>query len=124
MRGARGVVSITKLLNDLNWDSMAGRRRNQRLCLFYKLLNGSIDVDSTELGLTRLRHTTKRKTKYYHEDKLIPVVGKDKHSPLWTGTVIRTVEDWNRLPPAALKQLAVNKAGSLTTFKSQLGLSP
>ena len=95
MRGARGVVSITKLLNDLNWDSMAGRRRNQRLCLFYKLLNGSIDVDLTELGLTRLRHSTKRKTKYYHKDKLIPVVGKDKHSPLRTRTVIQTVEDWN-----------------------------
>ena len=123
VRGARGVVSITKLLNDLNWDSMAGRRRNQRLCLFYKLLNGSIDVDLTELGLTRLRHSTKRKTKHYHKDKLIPVVGKDKHSPLWTGTVIRTVEDWNRLPPAALDQLD-DKAGSLNTFKSQLGLSP
>ena len=81
-------------------------------------------MDVTELGLTRLRHSTKRKTKYYNRDKLIPVVGKDKHSPLWTGTVIRTVEDWNRLPPAALNQLAVNKAGSLTTFKSQLGLSP
>ena len=67
---------------------MAGRRRNQCLCLFYKLLNGSIDVDLTELGLTRLRHSTKQKTKYYHKDKLLPAVGKDKHSPLWTGTVI------------------------------------
>ena len=117
-------MSITKLLNDLNWDSMAGRRRNQRLCLFYKLLNGSIDVDLAELGLTRLRDTTKRKTKYYHRDKLIPVVGKDKHSPLWTGTIVRTVTDWNRLPPAALDQLSVNNAGSITTFKSQLGLCP
>ena len=124
VRGARGVVSVTKLLNDLNWDSMAGRRRNQRLCLFYKLLNGSIDVDLAELGLTRLRDTTKRKTKYYHRDKLIPVVGKDKHSPLWTGTIVRTVTDWNRLPPAALDQLSVNSAGSITTFKSQLGLCP
>ena len=122
--GGPGVVSVTKLLNDLNWDSMAGRRRNQRLCLFYKLLNGSIDVDLAELGLTRLRDTTKRKTKYYHRDKLIPVVGKDKHSPLWTGTIVRTVTDWNRLPPAALDQLSVNSAGSITTFKSQLGLCP
>ena len=47
------------------------------------------------------------------------MVGKDKHSPLWTGTVIRTIEDWNWLPPAALDLLAVDKAGSLTTFKSQ-----
>ena len=124
VRGARGVVSVTKLLKDLKWDSMAGRRHNQRLCLFYKLLNGSIDVNLTELGLTRLRDSTKRKTKYYHKDKLIPVVGKDKHSPLWTGTVVRTVEDWNKLPLAALDQLSVNKAGSLTTFKSQLGLCP
>ena len=76
---------------------MAGRRRNPRLCLFYKLPNGSMDMDLTELGLTLLRHSTKRKTKYYNRDKLIPVVGKDKHSPLWTGTVtvIRTIEDWN-----------------------------
>ena len=103
---------------------MADRRRNQRLCLFYKLLDGVIDVDTSELNLVRYRNSNKRKTKHYHPDKLIPVRGKDTHSPLWTGSVVRTVADWNRLPTAALDQLEVNKAGSFTSFKSQLGLCP
>ena len=102
---------------------MADRRRNQRLCLFYKLLDGVIDVDTSELGLVRYWDSNKRKTKAYHPDKLLPVTGKDRHSPLWTGTVVRTVADWNKLPPAALHQLS-RKAGSITTFKSQLGLCP
>ena len=123
VRGSRGVVSITLLLKDLKWRSMADRRRNQRLCLFYKLLDGVIDVDISELSLVRYRDSNKRKTKAYHPDKLLPVTGKDRHSPLWTGTVVRTVADWNKLPPAALHQLS-RKAGSLTTFKSQLGLCP
>ena len=124
VRGVRGVVSITLLLRDLKWLPMADRRRNQRLCLFYKLLDGVIDVDTSELNLVRYRNSNKRKTKHYHPDKLIPVRGKDTHSPLWTGSVVRTVADWNRLPTAALDQLEVNKAGSFTSFKSQLGLCP
>ena len=123
MRHIRGVVSITLLLRDLKWRSMADRRRNQRLCLFYKLLDGVIDVDTSELSLVRYRDSNKRKTKAYHPDKLLPVTGKDRHSPLWTGTVVRTVADWNKLPPAALNVLS-NKAGSITSFKSQLGLCP
>ena len=71
--------------------------------------------------MIRLRHTDTRKTRGYHQDKLLPVTGSDRHSPLWTGTVARTVSDWNKLPAAALDQL---ETGSLTTFKSQLGLSP
>ena len=54
VRGARGIISITALLKDLNWVPMVDRRRNQRLCLFYKLLDRSIDIDLTELWLKQL----------------------------------------------------------------------
>ncbi len=121
VRGARGVLSVTALLKDLGWASLADRRRNQRLTLFYKLLDNTIDIDTSELGLVHLKDTDRRITKSYHREKLVPLRASDRHSPLWTGTVLRTISDWNSLPTTALDSFT---AGSLTSFKSQLVNNP
>ena len=65
-RGARGIISITALLNDLGWPSLADRRRNQRLCLFYKLLNGHFNISPEEFDLK----SPARETKTSHNKKL------------------------------------------------------
>ena len=121
VRGARGIISITALLNDLEWDPMATRRRNQRLCLFYKLLNQAMDIDIKELNLKQLKFTNAKKNRSYHPDKLIRLNASDKNSPLWTGTVIRTINDWNSLPNSTLDTVSLSgPAGSITSFQSQL----
>ena len=43
-RGARGIVSATELLNDLGWQKLANRRKQQRLCLFYSILYGHLYI--------------------------------------------------------------------------------
>ena len=37
--GSWGVVSVTALLGELGWEDLGGRRGNQRLTLFYKILD-------------------------------------------------------------------------------------
>ena len=118
VRGARGIISITALLKDIGWVSVATRRRNQRLCLFYKLLNQAIDVNVSELGLEQLKDSGARTVRGRHPNQLTRRSASNRHSPLWSGTVLRTIQDWNRLPVAALT------AGSITTFQSQLKLHP
>ena len=118
IRGARGILSITALLKDIGWVSVATRRRNQRLCLFYKLLNQAIDVDVSELGLQQLKDSEARIVRGRHPNHLTRRRASNRHSPLWCGTVLRTITDWNKLPAAALT------AGSITTVKSQLELHP
>ena len=118
VRGARGVISVTALLRDLGWLSLADQRRNQRLCLFYKLLNNIIDVNICDLDIRQLKDTDSRKSRGYHPNKLVRQRASDKSSPLWTSTVFRTIPQWNNLSTAALE------AGSITTFKSQLSPRP
>ena len=100
VRGARGVISVTALLRDLGWLSLADQRRNQRLCI------------------RQLKDTDSRKSRGYHPNKLVRQRASDKSSPLWTSTVFRTIPQWNNLSTAALE------AGSITTFKSQLSPRP
>ena len=118
VRGARGVISVTALLRDLGWLSLADQRHNQRLCLFYKLLNNIIDVNICDLDIRQLKDTDSRKSRGYHPNKLVRQHASDKSSPLWTSTVFRTIPQWNNLSTAALE------AGSITTFKSQLSPRP
>ena len=118
VRGARGVLSVISLLRDLGWLSLADRRCNQRLCLFYKLLNNIIDVNIDELDIQLLKNSDSRKTRGYHPNKIVRQRASDKNSPLWTSTVFRTIPQWNNLSPASLE------AGSITIFKSQLSPRP
>ena len=114
VRGARGVLSVASLLRDLGWLSLVDRRLNQRLCLFYKLLNNIIDVNIDELDIQLLKNSDSRKTRGYHPNKIVRQRASEKNSPLWTSTVFRTIPQWNNLSPASLE------AGSITIFKSQL----
>ena len=51
--GARGVLAVFSFFRDLGWLSLY-----QRLCLFYKLLNNIIDVNTDELDITYLKIVT------------------------------------------------------------------
>ena len=79
--GSWGVVSVTALLGELGWEDLAGRRGNQRLTLFYKILDGDtryFDFTPDTLDL-HIHLTRSRKT---HSKNLKKLSGKDRNSPL------------------------------------------
>ena len=113
-RGAYGIISVTALLRDLGWLSLTDRRRNQRLCLFYKILHGDLDIKPSAVDLRPVN----RFTRGSHQWKLQRISAGDKHSPLWKSTILRTIPEWNNL------SAPIVQAGSFTSFKSQLFASP
>jgi hypothetical protein len=109
-RGARGIISVTALLNDLNWQPLSDRRRDQRLSLFYKILHQDLNIPPESVDLRTLQTRTRKK----HTLVLERLKGNDKHSPYWKGTICRTIPIWNNLDHS------VAEAGSFITFKSRL----
>ena len=113
-RGAHGIISVTALLRDLNWPDLADRRRNQRLCLFYKVLNGELDITPESLDLIP---ATSSRTRNSHHQKLQRVAGRDTHSPYWKGTVLGTIPEWNILPKETVEAIDIE------AFKRELVLA-
>ena len=114
-RGAHGIISVTALLSELNWVDLTDRRRNQRLCSFYKLLHGEWNVEPESLDLNL---DTSTRTRRSHQFKIKHTSGKDRNSPIWKGTISRTIPEWNSLPATTVS------ADSITTFKSRLKSNP
>ena len=112
-RGAHGIISVTALLNSLNWQPLSDRRRDQRLGLFYKILNKDLNLPMDSIDL-EISTTSTRKN---HDLTLVRHKGSDKHSPYWKGTVCRTIPQWNQLDSS------VAEAGSYLIFKSRLAPS-
>ena len=40
VKGATKLVSISSLLSETRWETLASRRRKNKLTLFYKMING------------------------------------------------------------------------------------
>ena len=116
-RGQYGITSVTGLLRDLKWQPLADRRRDQRLTLLYKILNGHISIQPDSVNLVRSKRPARGQ--YTNPHKLDRPRASTKSSPLWNSTIFHTIPEWNSLPAAAAE------AGSITSFKSQLAsLSP
>ena len=113
-RGAKGIISVTALLKDLDWLPLADRRRHQRLGLFYKIINGQLQVSEHTVDIKR----SKSRTRQSNSLTLVRKSGRDKHSPFWKGTILRTIPEWNRLSDHTAT------ADSFTTFKSRLAAAP
>ena len=110
-RGAHGIISVTALLSDLNWASLADRRKNKRLSIFYKILNGEWDIDSKSVDIVLDTNTSRRKS---HHLKVKRISGSDQNSPIWKGTIAKTIPEWNSLPVKTVS------AGSALSFRDQL----
>ena len=50
--------SISKVLNDLNWDTIEERRNQTRLIMAYKIVNGHVILDSEMLPKTQYQRPT------------------------------------------------------------------
>ena len=58
-RGAWGIISVTALLNELNWQTLSDRRRDQRLSLFYKIINKDLNIPLSAVDLSLSSANTK-----------------------------------------------------------------
>ena len=109
--GKYGIMSITQLLKDLKWADLADRRRDQRIILFYKILNSHLTVPLDELDIVRAPRPARLPK---NQDNLVRPTASYKASPLWTSTVFRTIPEWNSLPAS------IAEADTVDTFKCRL----
>ena len=45
----RRKASVSEMLHNLGWQSLDGRRQDQRLVLFYKIINGLASVETEDI---------------------------------------------------------------------------
>ena len=113
-RAARFVVgdfrrssSITAILNQLQWQSLAERRAQARAIMTYRILNGLVYMPQDFLTLS----STPSLTRGAPHKLLIPQARTEAYK---SGFVISSSLLWNRLPAG------VTQADSLDAFRSQL----
>ena len=119
--GSREVISVTALLNTLHWRALDDRRRISRLSLFYKILNGDIVIPPEDVDL--IIHRPSKLAYRKHCQKLRLIKGKDTCSPLWQGTIARTIVQWNALDDS-LFGASESAAEPALFFKAQLMRAP
>ena len=52
-------ASVSEMLHDLGWQSLDGRRQDQRLVLFYKIINGLASVKTEDILMPAASRTRK-----------------------------------------------------------------
>ena len=114
-RGQYGLLSVTQLLRELHWASLADRRRHSHLILIFKILNGLAAVPPADIDIV----LSERRHRKDHQKKIDRPRASHKHSPLWNTTSFRTIPEWNSLPANTAE------ADTLSSFKGRLAaLSP
>ena len=104
--------SVSSMIKELNWDSLAKRRKASRLSVFCRVFNGEEclqDLHSfvTRAPCERLRHVHPFRVQYIDCDKNI---GHNSFLP-------RTIREWNTLPKRFMNQKTIENPG---TFRSKL----
>ena len=102
----RRKASVSEMLHDLGWQSLDGRRQDQRLVLFYKIIN-----DSRQL---KRRTSSRQPTPYKEESQLqfqTPPGNCDSYRYFFFPT---TISSWKNLP------FGIEKVDSVEGFKLKL----
>ncbi len=117
-RGARFVKqdydyqsSVTKMLADLEWDSLTDRRLDLRLALMFKVVHGLIAVTAEDIGKGTLQPADSR-TRASHQHKFKHI---QTSTPQFRHSFFpRTISNWNPLDGK------VAEAKTVDSFKQQL----
>ena len=101
-------ASVTEMLKDLSWDTLATRRKTARLSFMYKLTHNLVDFSAEN----HLKPNNERRTRGSHDFKfLVPRAKKDIFK---FSFFPRTIGEWNSLPKDIVN------AASLDSFESML----
>ena len=101
-------ASVTEMLQELNWETLATRRKTARLTFMYKLSHNLTDFSIEAY----LKPNDKRRIRGSHDFKfVVPWAKKDVFK---FSFFPRTITEWNSLPKDTVN------ATSLDSFKSKL----
>ena len=104
--------AVTKMLRDLEWESLADRRQTSRLVILYKALNGHLSLPignlAQPINITS-RHTN---SKGFKQMKAVKDVYKYSFLP-------RTIIDWNLLPDSIVSLQTTNQFKNATKKHTQ-----
>ena len=97
------------MLKDLNWEPLANRRRNNRLCLLFKAVNGLVAIPAE----THMKFS--KRPSHLGRQKTITVIGSKK-DPYKYSFFPRTIIDWNQLPKTSVTSKTIEEfKASLTS---------
>ena len=105
------MSSVSKMLQDLQWQPLKERRREIRLTLLFRLVHGKIAIPVDDV-LTR----ADARTRSQHDYKFCHISANTQQYK--NSFFVATIPQWNTLP-----QLAVN-ADNVSAFKMQLCTMP
>jgi hypothetical protein len=98
--------SVTEMLHQLNWETLADRRRRARLIVFYKIQYALIAVPLPPIVI----RPDKPRPGYPHQFR-VPFCNTEAYK---NSFFPRTIRNWNTLPASIACQ------GSLTLFQTAL----
>ena len=101
-------ASVTDMLQELNWETLATRRKIARLSFMYKLSHNLTDFSVT----AHLKPNYERRTRGSHDFKFL--VPRSKKDVFKFSFFPRTICEWNSLPDDIVNTTSVN------SFKSKL----
>ena len=64
----RHKASVSEMLHNLGWQSLDGRRQDQRLVLYYKIINGLTSVETEDI-LTPADSRTRKNLLNYNDNQ-------------------------------------------------------
>ena len=100
--------SMSEMMEALQWKPLKERRRENRLILFYKGLNGQTKIPTTDVLQNNRKNRNRHNQQFY-----IPYARTDT---LKYSFIPNTVRDWNTLDPTILEKSANSE--TLTTFSN------
>ncbi len=100
------------MLEELGWLSLEEQRRQQRLSMLFKIVNGFVVVDADQY-LTPLEHTYKSRN--HHSQAFVVPHSNTEYQQ--SSFFVCTVRDWNELPAHVIA------AQSTSAFRAHLARS-
>ena len=103
---SREPGTVTTLLEELEWDTLQSRRKQQKLCMLYKMKNGLVDIPLLDYTRPNTRDTRGNNQKFTQV--------RHKARAFQDSFFVSTVRDWNKL------RSDVVNSPSLEVFKCQI----
>jgi two-component SAPR family response regulator len=96
--------TVTNLMAELDWQSLQTRRKIARVSMFYKMVNGLVEIDLENFAQKANRQTRGHNQKYQTVGWNL-AAWRDSFFPA-------TIKDWNELPPSVVGSTSID------TFKT------
>ena len=95
--------SVSEMLNELSWESLARRRERARVCMIYKVVHGLVDIPWLQ---NKVPIPNPQCTRGSHSWKFAPIL---PHSDTFKFAFIpRTIIVWNALPSVVVHCATLN----------------